>query len=190
MAEGRIVVTGFEPFGGASVNASWEAVKTLGGVGKVRLPVSFARAGEAIRRIVAMAPDAVICVGEAGGRSLISVERVAVNLMDARIPDNDGAQPADVPIDPTGPAARFAALPTRRIAERIRAAGIPAELSYTAGTYVCNGTFYALMDAIAAAGIPMLGGFIHVPASGMSVGDIARGLDIAVRCVREALEEQ
>ncbi|MDO4867110.1 MAG: pyroglutamyl-peptidase I [Clostridia bacterium] len=188
MAEGRIVVTGFEPFGGASVNASWEAVRTLDGVEKALLPVSFARTDEAIRQIAASAPDAVICVGEAGGRSAISVERVAVNLMDARIPDNDGARPVDVPIEPTGPAARFATLPTRRIVECIRKAGLPAELSYSAGTYVCNATFYALMEALVAAGTPALGGFIHVPASGMAAGDIARGLDVAVRCVREALE--
>lgn len=184
----RIVVTGFEPFGGASVNASWEAVRTLDGVEKALLPVSFARAGEAIRRIAASAPDAVVCVGEAGGRSAISVERVAVNLMDARIPDNDGARPVDVPISPSGPAARFATLPTCRIFERVREAGLPAELSYSAGTYVCNGTFYALMEAIEAAEIPALGGFIHVPATGMDAGDIARGLAIAVQVIRETLE--
>ena len=184
----RLIVTGFEPFGGAEVNASWEAVRRLEGVEKVLLPVSFARAGGMIRELVAGAPDAVICVGEAGGRSSISVERVAVNLMDARIPDNDGARPVDGRIAPDGPVAYFATLPTRRIATRLREANIPAELSYTAGTYVCNAVFYALMDAVNRAGKPIPGGFIHVPAKGMPVQTIAEGLMIAVDAVRRGPE--
>ena len=183
----NIVITGFEPFGGSTVNASWEAIRRMTGAEKRLLPVSFARAGAEIRRIVAAGPDAVICVGEAAGRTAVSVERVAVNLMDARIPDNDGAQPVDAPVSPSGPAAYFATLPTRQIVDRLRDAGIPAELSCTAGTYVCNATFYALMDMIAQSGKPILGGFIHVPAGGMDAETIARALQIAVGCVEAGL---
>ena len=173
-------MTGFEPFGGAAINASWEAVRRLEGVEKRLLPVSFARACAEIRALVASGPDAVVCVGEAGGRSAISVERVAVNLMDARIPDNDGARPVDAPISPDGPAAYLATLPTRAVAARLAAAGIPAELSYTAGTYVCNSVFYALMDAVAQSGRPIPAGFIHVPAKGMPVETVAKALALAV----------
>jgi len=183
----RLIVTGFEPFGGADVNASWEAVRRLDGVEKLLLPVSFAGATGKIRGLVAGGPDAVICVGEAGGRSAICVERVAVNLMDARIPDNDGAQPLDEPVAPGGPAARFSTLPTRDIVERLREAGIDAQLSYTAGTYVCNATFYALMEAVARSGRPIPAGFIHVPARDMPTETIAEGLRIAVREVEKGL---
>ena len=176
----RIVVTGFEPFGGRERNESWEAVKTLTGVERVLLPVSFSRSGEAVRRIATSRPDAVICVGEAGGRSAVSVERLAVNLMDARMPDNDGWQPRDVPIRKDGPAAYFSTLPTRPILENMQEAGIPAEISYTAGTYVCNGVFYALMDALAQTGAGTAGGFIHVPTKGMTQEQIAQALRIAV----------
>ena len=182
----NIIVTGFEPFGGASVNASWESVKALTGVRTVLLPVSFARAADAVRKIVAGAPDAVICVGEAGGRKAISVERVAVNLMDASIPDNDGAQPRDTPLKPNGPAAYFSTLPTRQMVERMRAAGLAAELSYTAGAYVCNATFFTLMDAVAESGRPIPAGFIHVPARDMPADEITRALRIAVECLEES----
>lgn len=185
----RMIVTGFEPFGGAEVNASWEAVKRMEGVEKRLLPVSFARARDEMDALVAEMPDAILCVGEAGGRSAISVERIAVNWMDARIPDNDGAQPVDESILPDGPAAYLSTLPTRDIVERLGEAGIPAELSYTAGTYVCNCAFYALMDAIARSGKPIPGGFIHVPARGMPVDRIAEGLRIAVGEVARRLRE-
>ena len=184
-----MIVTGFEPFGGTEVNASWEAVRRLEGVEKALLPVSFARSAARIRALVAEAPDAMLCVGEAGGRSAITVERIAVNLMDARIPDNDGTQPVDEPIAPDGPAAHFATLPTREIVTRLRMRSIPAELSYTAGTYVCNRAFYALMDAIEHTGRPIPGGFIHVPAKGMPIETIAEGLAIAVEAVKQSFYE-
>lgn len=186
----RLIVTGFEPFGGSETNASWEAVQRLEGVEKRLLPVSFARAKDEINALVAEAPDAIICVGEAGGRSAISVERVAVNCLDARIPDNDGAQPIDQQIVANGPAAYFATLPTRGIVARLQDAGISAELSYTAGTYVCNCAFYALMDAIARSGKPILGGFIHVPAKGMPIETIAEGLAIATKEVLNRLSHE
>ena len=179
----QIVVTGFEPFGGAERNASWEAVRQLEGVRTVLLPVSFARACRMIREIAAGDAAAVLCVGEAGGRERISVERVAVNLMDARIPDNDGYQPADEPVCPGRPEARFSTLPVRQI---LRAVG-DAELSYTAGTYVCNAVFYSLMDEILLRGGRIPGGFIHVPAAGMPTERIAEGLAGTVACIRGSL---
>ncbi len=172
-----MIVTGFEPFGGESVNASWEAVKGLTGVQTVLLPVSFRRATAMIREITAQHPDAVICVGEAGGREKISVERVAVNLMDARIPDNDGFQPVDIPISAIGPAAYFSTLPTRKMAVKME----NAELSYTAGTYVCNAVFYTLMDAVRDT-IPA--GFIHVPKT-MEIPKITEALQTAVQILSE-----
>ena len=183
----RLIVTGFEPFGGSETNASWEAVQRLEGVEKRILPVSFARAKDEICALVAEAPDAIICVGEAGGRSAISIERVAVNWIDARIPDNDGAKPVDQRIVADGPAACFATLPTRGIVERLQEERIPAELSYTAGTYVCNCAFYALMEAIARSGKPILGGFIHVPAKGIPIETIAEGLAIATKVIADRL---
>ena len=172
----NIVVTGFEPFGGEKVNASWEAVRELQGVQTVLLPVSFRRAAAAVREIVSSSPDAILCVGEAGGREKISVERVAVNLMDARIPDNDGFQPVDAKIREDGPAAYFSTLPTRALAEAME----NAEISYTAGTYVCNAVFYTLMDA-ARESIPA--GFIHVPKT-MEIPALTKALEAAVRIIR------
>lgn len=183
----NIVVTGFEPFGGAQTNASWESVKVLPGVTKRLLPVAFSEAATAVREIVDSRPDAVICVGEAGGRAVICIERVAINLMDARIPDNTGVQPIDQSIVPDGPEAYFATLPTRRIFNRIRESDIPADLSYTAGTYVCNSTFYALMHAIDASGQKIMGGFIHVPAQGMESHKITEALKLAVDALKETI---
>lgn len=181
----EIIVTAFEPFGGAEVNMSREAVSRLEGVRREILPVSFTRACARIREIARTRPDAFICVGEAGGRNRISVERIAVNLMDARIPDNDGNQPRDTEIVLGGPAAWVSTLPTRKILERLEKAGIPVELSYTAGTYVCNAVFYSLMDEVRRMEPPVRGGFIHVPAAGMETEEIVKGLEEAVRCLRE-----
>ena len=172
----NIIVTGFEPFGGERVNASWEAVRELQGVQTVLLPVSFRRAAAAVREIVSASPDAILCVGEAGGREKISVERVAVNLMNARIPDNDGFQPVDAKIREDGPAAYFSTLPTRALAQAME----NAEISYTAGTYVCNAVFYTLMDA---AGESIPAGFIHVPKA-MEIPALTKALDTAVRIIR------
>lgn len=176
----KITVTGFEPFGGAEKNASWEAVKQLQDVDTVMLPVSFEKACRMIREIAAGGADAVICVGEAAGRNKISVERVAVNLMDARIPDNDGYQPADIPVCPGRPDGWFTTLPVRRILEE---AG-DTEISYSAGTYVCNAVFYSLMDEINLRGNRTKGGFIHVPAGDMPPEQILDGLKRILDCVR------
>ena len=182
----KITVTGFEPFGGAVKNASWEAVRQLTDADTVMLPVSFERACRMIREIVAGGADAVICVGEAAGRNRISVERVAVNLMDARIPDNDGYQPADIPVCPGRPDGWFATLPVRRILEETE----DTEISYTAGTYVCNAVFYSLMDEINLRGNRTKGGFIHVPAKDMPPEKILSGLKSILNCVRNEPENK
>lgn len=169
-----IIVTGFEPFGGSDINMSWEAVREMRGVRAVLLPVSFKRAARLVRELVSEKPDRIVCVGEAGGRSRISLERVAINLADARIPDNDGFQPVDEPLCPGRPNAWFSALPVREMLARAQGR---AELSCTAGTYVCNAVFYALMDEIDALGAATRGGFIHVPARGMEKAEIRRTLE-------------
>lgn len=165
-----ILFTGFEPFGGETVNPALEAVRLLpdsaGGmpIRRLRLPTSFRRAGETLLEAVdAWRPKAVVCVGQAGGRKTVTPEKVAINYIDARIPDNDGAQPADVPIRADGPAAYFATLPVRAIDEAIRAAGVPCAVSYSAGCYVCNFVMYTLLDHLAQTAPDVLGGFIHVP---------------------------
>ena len=191
-----VLLTGFEPFGGDAVNPSGEAVHLVAErwSGPERLvtavlPVTFAGAADRLRALMAEhRPEAVIAAGLAGGREAIGVERVAVNLVDARIPDNDGAQPVDQPSVPDAPPARFATLPVKEIARRIAAAGIPAEVSYTAGTFVCNHVFFTALE-VAASGIRA--GFVHVPWSAehapsagsatLPVADIARALEIAVR---------
>lgn len=165
-----VLVTGFEPFGGRAVNASWTAVtrlaETWSGPERLvveRLPVAFGTGPARLRELLAdVAPDLVVCVGEAGGRHAVSLERVALNLVDARIPDNDGAAPVDVPVLPGGPTAYLSSLPVKACAEAVRATGVPAEVSHTAGTFVCNATSYALLHQLAGLG-DVRGGFVHVP---------------------------
>ena len=169
----KVLVTGFEPFGGDAVNASAEAVTALAGrwagpeeLVTAILPVEFdavRRAdGPLLRLLDEHAPDVVVAVGLAGGVSEVRVERVAINLMDARIPDNGGAQPVDAPVVDGGPAARFTTLPAKAAVAAVREAGIPAGVTYSAGTYVCNATFYALQHALAERP-EVLSGFVHVP---------------------------
>lgn len=205
-----VLVTGFEPFGGRSRNASGEAVARLPSVwpGPERLvtaelPVAFDAAPRRLRELVARArPDLVLCVGEAGGRDVVSVERVALNLVDARIPDNDGAAPADRPVVPDGPLAYLSSLPVRACAEAVRSTGMPAEVSYTAGTFVCNTVFYALQHLLAADGdggaddarARTRGGFVHVPAGGGVAADddvtrLARSLAAVVRTALDREED-
>lgn len=166
----KILVTGFAPFDGEPVNPAWEAVKRLpdrvagAELVKLELPTSFSRCGPAVEAAVeAHRPDAVLCVGQAGGRACVSVERVAINLAEARIADNDGEQPVDQPIRADGPAAYFATLPAKAMVRGVRAQGIPCQLSYSAGTFVCNCVMYQTLH-LAATRFPHLrGGFVHVP---------------------------
>lgn len=190
-----ILFTGFEPFGGETVNPALEAVRRLpdsaGGmpIRRLRLPTSFRRAGETLLEAVdAWRPEAVVCVGQAGGRKTVTPEKVAINYIDARIPDNDGAQPADVPIRADGPAAYFATLPVRAIDEAIRAAGVPCAVSYSAGCYVCNFVMYTLLDHLAQTAPDVLGGFIHVPyAAEQTAGKPAGTPSLTVAQMTQAL---
>ncbi|MBB5935323.1 pyroglutamyl-peptidase I [Streptomyces zagrosensis] len=167
----RVLLTGFEPFGGEPVNPSWTAVQLavkepLAGVEfhTAELPCVFGAALDALHAAVEAAdPDVVLCVGQAGGRTDITVERLAINVDDARIPDNAGAQPIDEPVIPGGPAGYFAALPVKACVAAAREAGVPASVSQTAGTFVCNHVFYGLMHLIATERPTLRGGFVHVP---------------------------
>ncbi|MEU2872480.1 pyroglutamyl-peptidase I [Streptomyces olivoreticuli] len=177
----RVLLTGFEPFDGETVNPSWQAVRAAAerppeGIepAVAQLPCVFGAALDALRAAVtATGPDIVLCVGQAGGRPDVTVERVAVNLDDARIPDNAGARPLDEPVVPGGPAAYFATLPVKACVAAVREAGLPASLSHTAGTFVCNHVFYGLMHLAATERPGLRGGFVHVPYAPEQVTDRA-----------------
>ncbi|MFZ3567973.1 pyroglutamyl-peptidase I [Streptomyces sp. BH097] len=167
----RVLLTGFEPFGGESVNPSWQAAEAVAAappdglsVTAVQLPCVFGESIAALRTAVAEhRPDLVLCLGQAGGRPGVTVERVAVNVDDARIPDNAGAQPIDTPVVPDGPAAYFSTLPVKACVAAMREAGVPAALSNTAGTFVCNHVAYGLAHLLATELPGVRGGFVHVP---------------------------
>ncbi|MFW7415078.1 pyroglutamyl-peptidase I [Demequina sp. SO4-18] len=166
-----VLVTGFEPFADAAVNPSSEAARDVANrwpgeatVVAERLPVAFAGAGDALAAaLVRHRPDIVIALGVAEGRTAITPERIAINIADARIPDNTGAQPVDVPIVEGAPDGLFSTLPVKAIVRAVREAGIPSELSHSAGTYVCNHVFFRLQHALQRS--DARGGFIHVPAT-------------------------
>lgn len=167
--EHPVLLTGFAPFDGETVNPSWEAVRQLDGatiadhpVVACELPCDFRSAPAALNQAIdASRPALVLAVGLAGGRAGISLERVAINLLDARIPDNTGQQPIDEPVVPGGVNAHFSSLPLKACLAALHAADLPARVSQTAGTYVCNQIFYLLMQRLA--GSTVRGGFVHVP---------------------------
>ena len=164
-----VLITAFEPFDGELINPSWEAVSHLherlicgARVVAKQLPCVFSESLQSLYAAIdELQPDLVIAVGQAGGRSEITVERIGINIIDARIPDNAGQQPIDQLIAKDGPAAIFSTLPIKAIVEGIREAGIPASVSQTAGTFVCNQVMYGLLHYLA--GSPVRGGFIHIP---------------------------
>jgi pyroglutamyl-peptidase len=194
----KALVTGFEPFGGERVNPALEALghlpPRLGAVliATQVLPAVFGTALDALETAVrATAPDIVLCVGLAGGRAALSLERVAINIDDARIPDNKGRQPIDLPVVAGGPAAYFTTLPIKAAVAALREAGLPAIVSNSAGTFVCNHVFYGLMHLAATRRLDLRGGFLHVPylpsqaarqdgAPSMALEDIARGIEIVL----------
>ena len=165
----KILITGFEPFGGEIVNPSWEVAKQLDGLivagaqlVAVQLPCVFSKSLLALSdALEAHHPNMVLSLGQADGRRDFSIERVAINVCDARIPDNEGAQPIDEPVVPDGPAAYFSSLPIKKMAAALKAQGFPAAISQTAGTFVCNQVFYGLQHALAGKGT--MSGFVHVP---------------------------
>ena len=156
----RVLVTAFDPFGGETVNPALEAVKMLPEqtgeleISKLEVPTVFGKSIAVVKEALArLQPDFVVCVGQAGGRCDITVERVAINCMDARIADNAGCQPTDERIEPDGSAAYFSTLPIKRVVEAIRAEGIPASVSNSAGTFVCNQLMYGVLFEIEKAGM-------------------------------------
>lgn len=164
----KILITGFQPFGGQRVNPAWEAVRKLPDVlgdkvlWKLEIPVTFGGAFDAVEAKAAeIDPDVILCVGQAGGRDAVTPERIAVNLQDASIPDNAGNQPVDLPVVADGANAYFTSLPVKAMAAAARALDIPCRLSCTAGTYVCNDVFYRLLHRYRDTGKRV--GFVHVP---------------------------
>ncbi|GAU67417.1 pyrrolidone-carboxylate peptidase [Streptomyces sp. NBRC 110611] len=167
----RVLLTGFAPFDGEAVNPSWQAVRAAAaeppaGVEAfaVELPCVYGASFAVLRAAIEdTRPEIVVCAGQAGGRPDITVERVAINVDDARIPDAAGAEPIDEPVVPGGPAAYFSTLPVKACVAAVRAAGLPASVSQTAGTFVCNHVFYGLAHLIATELPGIRGGFVHVP---------------------------
>lgn len=191
----KLLITGFEPFGGETINSSWEAVCRLPGhigeytLTKLCLPVVF---GEASDRVILKAdeicPDVILCIGQAGGRNKITPELVAINLRHAAIPDNKGKKPADQPIIAAGDAAYFSTLPVRKISEAINESGIPSSVSYSAGAYVCNDLLYTLLEHFKDTETKV--GFIHIPyieeqnkEPSMKLDDIIKGLCRAIESI-------
>ncbi len=198
----KILVTGFDPFGGETVNPAFEAVKLLpkkikdAEVITVEIPTVFGRGAKEVEKaILEHKPNAVVCIGQAGGRSCISIERVGINLREASIPDNDGNQPFDEKIKQDGENAYFATIPVKAMVNHVRKNGIPSHLSYTAGSYVCNDVMYTLLYMLDKKYPDIKGGFIHVPyaveqvvnkvnnIASMPVQTIAKGIEYAIEAI-------
>lgn len=202
----KILLTGFDAFGGATLNPSWLAVQALQGrqmlghrVVAAQLPTVFdASLRELNALLLQHRPALVICVGQAGGRGALSLERVAINANDAPIADNAGAQPVDTPVVRRAPAAYFTGLPIKAMRAALQREGIAAEVSQTAGTFVCNHVFYGLMRTLATKRElrHTRGGFVHVPwlpeqgTPHMALDEIVRGLRVALRCALLVQEDQ
>lgn len=191
----KILLAAFDPFGGEKINPALEAVKQVAeviegySVSKREIPTVFHRSIEVLtEQINEEQPEIILVVGQAGGRSEISIERVGINIDDARIPDNQGNQPIDEKIKDTGPAAYFSNLPIKAMAEEIRREGIPAGVSNTAGTFVCNHILYGLMHHMHTNNTGSRGGFIHVPFIPSQVTDKKGQPSMALRDMVKAIE--
>ena len=199
----KLLLTAFDPFGGETVNPAQQAVEAVADrVGEVEIvklvvPTVFGRSIDVVAEAIEKhSPDAVLCIGQAGGRPDLTPERIAINMDDARIPDNEGNRPVDDPIRNDGQAAYFSTLPVKAMVEAIRAAGIPASLSNTAGTFVCNHLMYGVLYTLEKKYPGVRGGFMHVPFLPSQVQDgrqypsmsresIVRGIEAAVRAIGE-----
>lgn len=199
----KVLVTGFDPFGGESINPAWEAVKVINDeiagaeVVKMQIPTVVGKSIIKIHeKMVEINPDIVIAVGQAGGRFGVTPERVAINVTDARIPDNEGNQPIDEPIFEDGDAAYFSNLPVKAMVQAIKDAGYPSVLSNTAGTYICNHVMYGILYYIQKEFPNARGGFIHVPyaasqvvnkpnTASMAIADITASLEAAIQAAVE-----
>jgi len=204
----KILITAFEPFGGEPVNPALETLRALpdtidgAAIVKLTVPVSFARSVPVVLAAIRKeSPDAVLCLGQAGGRAALTPERIAINLDDASIPDCDGAKPIDQPISKTGAPAYFATLPVKAMVTAIQAAGVPASLSNTAGTYVCNHLMYGVLEDLAEHAPDTIGGFMHLPYLHEQVADkpgkpslsreeMVRGVEAAVMAIVECLKQK
>lgn len=197
----KILVTGFDPFGGEKVNPALEAVKSLPSeihgaeVHWVAIPTVFYKSAEVLEaEIVRYQPDVVLCIGQAGGRASLTPERVAINQDDARIPDNQGNQPIDTPIREDGQAAYFSTLPIKAMVQAIKEQGLPAAVSNTAGTFVCNHLMYQALYLVDKKFPHMRAGFMHIPymteqvlnkpnTASMCLTDIVRGIEAAIGAI-------
>lgn len=203
MSGTRVLVTGFDPFDRDSINPSWEAARALDGwrfelpggqpvlVHARRMPCAFGAALQAMDDAIdEVQPELVLAIGQAGGRSEITPERVAINMDDGRICDNAGCQPIDVPVVDGAPAAYFSTLPIKSLVREMRAAGVPAAVSNSAGTFVCNHLFFGLMHRLATRPVPggARGGFIHIPLLPEQAARLPGGLpSLSLDTVIEAL---
>lgn len=200
-----VLITGFTPFGGEKINPSWQAVRSLPDIVngamivKKRLPVSFERSTQKLDSLIKQYnPDIIINVGEAGGRSAVSLERVAINVDDARIPDNDNNQPKDKKISTKGKNAYFTKLPIYQIDSSIKNQGIPVYISNTAGTFVCNHVMYHLLQLLDKKYPNKIGGFIHVPYAPSQVVDkkdtpsmsTSNATQALVKAIQESIKAQ
>ena len=193
----KLLITGFDPFGGASVNPAREAVMALPDTAgdwsltKLEIPTVFGLAAETVLSAAeALQPDAILCIGQAGGRKAITPEVVAINLREASIPDNRGFAPKNQPVIADAPAAYFATLPVREMAAAVTAEGIPCALSYSAGTFVCNDLLYTLLHHYEGSDVRV--GFIHIPylpqqagegVASLPLEDMVKGLAAAIRAI-------
>ena len=190
----KLLITGFDPFGGETVNPAWEAVKKLPDritdytLYKLEIPTVFGLAAETVlAKATDFQPDVILCIGQAGGRAAVTPERIAVNIRDARIPDNAGNQPGGEQIAPDGPAAYFATVPVKEMAAAIENAGIAATVSNSAGAFVCNDTLYSLLHHYAHTDMKV--GFIHVPylpeqgQPNMELEVITKALEAAIEAI-------
>ena len=200
----KIIVTGFDPFGGEKINPSIECVKALPEIEgvelfRVELPTVFKESANRLNEVINdVKPDAVLCVGQAGGRPGITMERIAINVDDARIPDNISQQPIDEEIQVEGEAAYFSTLPIKRIVKAIREAGISAEVSNSAGTFVCNHIMYQALFAATKADKPFKAGFMHIPfipeqtadKPSLPLEESTKALQIAIETIRDYLNDE
>lgn len=164
----RLLITGFDPFGGAQINPAWEAVRRLPDTAgdyelcKLMIPTVFGKAAETVLETARQfQPHVILCVGQAGGRGAVTPERIAVNIRDAKIPDNAGNQPVGQFVAEDGPAAYFATVPVVKMAEAVQSQGLPGQVSNSAGAFVCNDTLYGLLHHYAGTDVKV--GFVHVP---------------------------
>ena len=189
----KVLLTGFEPFGTATSNPSGEIVKQINGDNIVTaiLPVAYAQSAEALLGLIEHhKPDVVICLGQAEGRTQITPERIAINLDDARLADNEGVTRIDEPILVDGPVAYVSTLPIKEFVTVINATGVPAAVSLSAGTFLCNHIFYVAQDALR--GTKVRSGFVHVPLMDEQAGEFpglpTMPLDQMIKAVRTMLE--